>query len=187
MDTQKFLNLTKLIHDEHLREWTRYWLDERTPDYFWDVPASSTGKYHPEYTLGRGGLVRHCIVAVKIANELMTYLEPYKSWPRSTKDSIISALILHDTRKHGYPEKSRYSNASHGKDLCDIIWSEYDEDTHPFEVGELVASHMGQWNTSYTSNKTVAPRPVSKEQQFVHLCDYLASRKYLNVDFHELP
>lgn len=186
-DTQKLIGLVKLIKDEDLRDWTKCWLDERTPAYFWEVPASSTGKYHPSYTLGPGGLVRHTIVAVKIASELMEYLEPYMSWPRIKKDEVISALTIHDTRKHGYPEKSHYSNASHGKDLCDIIWSEYEEDTHQFNIGELVASHMGQWNTSYTSSRTVAPKPVSKEQHFVHLCDYLASRKYLEVDFSELP
>lgn len=29
------------------------------PNYFFEIPASSTGKYHPDYALGKGGLVRH--------------------------------------------------------------------------------------------------------------------------------
>ena len=28
------------------------------PDYFFLVPASSTGKYHPEFSLGSGGIGR---------------------------------------------------------------------------------------------------------------------------------
>ena len=41
------------------------------PDYFFEVPASSTGKYHPKYALGEGGLVRHTKAAVRIAYELL--------------------------------------------------------------------------------------------------------------------
>ena len=41
------------------------------PDYFFEVPASSTGKYHPSFSLGDGGLVRHTKVAVRIAVELL--------------------------------------------------------------------------------------------------------------------
>ena len=40
------------------------------PDYFFSVPASSTGKYHPSFSLGEGGLVRHTKFAVRIAYEL---------------------------------------------------------------------------------------------------------------------
>ena len=44
-------------------------LVELLPDYFFEIPASSTGKYHPSYALGDGGLVRHVKVAVRIAHE----------------------------------------------------------------------------------------------------------------------
>ena len=41
------------------------------PDYFFSVSASSTGKYHPSFSLGNGGLLRHTKVVVKIAYELL--------------------------------------------------------------------------------------------------------------------
>ena len=44
-------------------------LIELLPDYFFEVPASSTGKYHPAFSLGDGGLVRHTKAAVRIAYE----------------------------------------------------------------------------------------------------------------------
>ena len=43
------------------------------PDYFFEVPASSTGKYHPTFSQGEGGLVRHTKAAVNIANELLNH------------------------------------------------------------------------------------------------------------------
>ena len=45
------------------------WCLNILPDYFYEVAASSTGKYHPSYTLSEG-LVRHTIAVVRIANEL---------------------------------------------------------------------------------------------------------------------
>ena len=44
---------------------------KKLPDYFYEVPASSTGKYHPSFALGNKGLLRHTKVAVRIAHELL--------------------------------------------------------------------------------------------------------------------
>ena len=42
------------------------------PDYFFEVDASSTGKYHPKYAAGSMGLARHVKAAVNIAYNLFT-------------------------------------------------------------------------------------------------------------------
>lgn len=42
------------IKNERLRSFTDYVLD-KLPDYFRHIGASSSGKYHPSYTLGAGG------------------------------------------------------------------------------------------------------------------------------------
>ena len=41
---------------------------------------------------------------------------------------------------------------------------------------------MGQWNTDRYKNE-IMPKPKKSIESFVHLCDYLASRKYLLFDF----
>ena len=46
-------------------------LVDEIPEYFWVVPASSSGKYHPEISLGDGGLVRHSIMVSRIAEDLV--------------------------------------------------------------------------------------------------------------------
>ena len=43
---------------------------EMIPDYFYEIPASSTGKYHPDFSLGEGGLVRHVKVAMRTLEEM---------------------------------------------------------------------------------------------------------------------
>lgn len=61
------------------------------------------------------------------------------------------------------------------KELYDETFNEvYKEKGH--YIACLIASHMGQWNVNLYS-KTILPKPKTATQKFVHLCDYLASRK----------
>ena len=46
------------IHSEKIAKFATYCVNN-LPAYFFTVPASSSGKYHPSYALGDGGLVRH--------------------------------------------------------------------------------------------------------------------------------
>ena len=43
---------------------------------------------------------------------------------------------------------------------------------------------MGQWINDYKGKK-ILEKPTSKYQIFVHICDYLASRKFINVPFKD--
>ena len=44
---------------------------ETIPNYWFQVPASSTGKYHPNYALGYGGLMRHTIALLRFFERLV--------------------------------------------------------------------------------------------------------------------
>lgn len=154
------------------------------PDYFFEEPASSTGKYHPAFAQGSGGLVRHTKVAVRIGYELLQGIigEPFKP---EEKDLMLLALILHDGLKHGVL-KERYVRFDHPILIAKFI-KEHQKDT-TFSDNEIkflqnvVSSHMGPFTTNQYSD-VVLPYPKNKYQKFVHMCDLLASRKFLNVNF----
>ena len=61
----------KYINNDSYRNDAMYLLDA-LPDYFYEIPAASTGKYHPQYAQGDGGLVRHTKAAVRMAYELLS-------------------------------------------------------------------------------------------------------------------
>jgi len=152
------------------------------PDYFYEVAASSTGKYHPLFSLGKGGLVRHTKVAVKIANELLNNDSVGYSFNDHEKDLILMSLLLHDGFKHG-KTMEKYVRFDHP-----IISSEYvlNSELLPLNdrklMASMIASHMGQWNTNQYSD-VVLPIPSNRYERFVHMCDYLASRMFLDVKF----
>ncbi len=175
-----FENELVYIENEDIRDSLRIMI-EKIPDYFFTIPASSTGKYHPSYATGDGGLVRHTKAAVRMAYELYGI---YK-FPQRTKDLIIMALVLHDSVKKGEVE-SKYTLFDHPLTACEFLKKYKDELKLTKEdiefVCDCISSHMGRFNTSDYSD-VILPIPKTPEQKFVHMCDYLASRKVINIEF----
>ncbi len=174
------------IKDETYKESISNLLDI-VPSYFYEVEASSTGKYHPAFALGEKGLVRHTKVAVRIAKEVLSLECMNTIFTNKEKDLLIIALILHDSIKLGNP-KERYTRFDHPLLAGELIKENKDKtkfnDTEIKFLVNAIASHMGEWNTN-TYSDVVLPKPTTKHQIFVHMCDYLASRKFINVDFDE--
>jgi len=156
------------------------------PEYFFEVPASSTGKYHPEFSQGDGGLVRHTKVAVRIANELLNNNTVGSKFTEKDKDLIIMALILHDGVKSGM-EYSKYTKFEHPLLVSELIMKNTDKISLDIDdvrkMCSMIESHMGEWTFDTYQQKEVLPKPVTAEQRFVHMCDFLASRKFLDVKF----
>lgn len=157
------------------------------PDYFFEVPAASTGKYHPAYAAGEGGLLRHTKGAVRIAVEILSDPSTGDKYTDDEKDMMIMALILHDGLKSGMP-KEKYTRFDHPLLMADYIMD--NEEVLGLEVEEIeficdaIKTHMGVWTTDYNGVE-VLEKPKTKYQNFVHLCDFLASRKCILLPFDE--
>lgn len=155
------------------------------PEYFFEVPASSTGKYHPEYATGKGGLLRHTKAAVRIGYELLCDPSIGDKYTDDEKDLMLMGLVLHDGLKSGL-EKETYTRFDHPILMADYIMD--NEEVLGLEVEEIefvcdvIKTHMGPWTTDYKGNE-VLEKPKSKYQNFVHMCDYLASRKCILLPF----
>lgn len=157
------------------------------PDYFFEVPASSTGKYHPMFSLGNGGLLRHTKAAVRIAKELYDNNSLTGSFTDNEKDLMLIAIIMHDGLKLGL-ERDKYTKFEHPLLMSNYIKenkskTEFTDEEIEF-LYNVISSHMGPWNTNQYSD-VILPIPESKYQKFVHLCDYLASRRFLDVKFDD--
>ena len=156
------------------------------PDYFFKVAASSTGKYHPDFALGDGGLLRHTKFACRIAHELYQDDAITSIFNQDEKDMMIFALVLHDGLKLGLNQE-KYTRFDHPILMSNYIKDNKDKLTLNESEIELITScietHMGPWTTDYQGNE-VLKKPSNKYQKFVHLCDYLASRKFIETKFN---
>lgn len=171
------------VKDENKRKDLEY-LINLLPDYFFLIPASSTGKYHPKFASTKHGLVKHTKVAVRIAYDLFDTV----SFNQEDQDLIIMALILHDGLKKGF-EESTYTKFEHPLLISKLIMEHANELSMDIDdvrkMCSLIESHMGKWNTNKYS-KIELPIPRNELQKYVHRCDFLASRNYLNVKFDKL-
>lgn len=172
------------IKDKDLKEDTKI-LINLLPNYFFEVGASSTGKYHPNFTVGKLGLVKHVKAACKFAKELLDNPLIGKNYSDREKDLIIIALLFHDGIKYGI-EKEDYTRFEHALLAADFISDNKDKlnmnDEDIDILRKIISSHMGPWNTNSYSN-IVLPVPETPIEKFVHMCDYLASRKFLEIAF----
>ncbi|MCI7554790.1 MAG: hypothetical protein MST00_05105 [Tenericutes bacterium] len=160
---------------------------DKLPDYFFYEAASSTGKYHPKYALGDGGLLRHSKAATKIGLELLNNpLIGSKYSPRE-KDMLLLSLLVHDGLKRGLTEE-KYTRVDHPILMANFILDNYQTFKLNLEdakfISDVIKTHMGPYNTDFNGN-VVLETPKNKYQSFVHMCDYLASRKCLEVPFDE--
>lgn len=175
------------IKNNDIREFAEV-LVSGLPAYIWEVGASSTGKYHPAYSLGVGGLMRHQIAVVRFLNYFFG-LEQYNTkFTDREMDLMRVAGLIHDGRKSGEQadyERSKFTKFDHPIQMANIIRS-YDGQHLNHDELEFMAhcieSHMGQWSTDKKSS-TVLPKPTDDYQEMIHLADYLASRKDLTMTF----
>lgn len=184
MKTETFKKELNYIKNNKYKEEAKK-LIELLPDYFFEIPASSTGKYHPNFAQGEGGLVRHTKVAVRMCYELANNNSIGYSFTSDEKDLMIIALIMHDGLKSGLP-KEKYTRVDHPILAANLIRD--NKENLKLTNGEIefiaqaIETHMGQWNTDFNGNE-VLPLPKNKYQRFVHMCDFLASKKFIEVPF----
>jgi hypothetical protein len=177
MTDQELLYLeVKKINNEEIKRFVTEAL-KKVDRQFWLIPASSTGKYHPKQSNGKGGLVRHILAALYFAHEFF-YNYPVTE---DQKDVVVGALLLHDIGKSmnephdivAATNLRRLANKYITDNIADLI--------------SCVRWHMGPWSTGSTMchiderGGKEWPQDFTMLEQIVHLSDYAASRKRVNL------
>lgn len=168
------------IADNELRDFAKTLLAE-ADEYFFTVPASSSGKYHPQFALGDGGLVRHTKAVAYFANEIIRPEMEFGTVNRREADLLIIAAIAHDIKKQGDGLEGHTvrEHPQLASDYIKKIYDKYDwetittDDIH--DMRYVVESHMGPWQD---------PKPTSRLQLILFYADFIASRKEITgLDF----
>ena len=155
-------------------DWVEHHLSVQE-DKFWTIPASSSGKYHPEQSRGEGGLVRHILGTLYFARE---WFEVYSA-TQVEKDVVIAALILHDIGKTMHEPHDIVGAQA-------LRWDKSEEPMIQLAISG-VRWHMGPWATGSTKchpdeqGPRKFPEDFSRIEQIVHLSDYATSRKRVNL------
>lgn len=183
METEKRLDIFKeeleLLSDIRIREFTKLCL-ANAPDYFFtDCPASSTGKYHPLNEISWDGTIIHTKKVFNIAYALTRGLDI-----ENNRDVVCSACIIHDLVKRGW-NGGQWTQKNHPQLAAELVNS-IQKDTQLLTDSEFkviyssVFNHYGPW----TIKRYAKPLfKYSLEELCLYISDYLASKRFLNVEY----
>lgn len=182
MRLQLFANELNDIKDAKLQAFAVKLLTS-APDYFFTVPASSSGKYHPYFAREEGGLVKHtrCVVFYAECNAESFDFEPH------LRDLVIIAALAHDIKKQGDNNYGKHTVWEHPELAYNFILEtqKNNPDLITVEDATIIANailcHMGKWShhPEFTRGKKAYPMPVTLFDYALQSADYMASRTEL--------
>lgn len=183
-----FINEINDIKDLQLRAFATE-LIANADDYFFSVPASSSGKYHPPFDLGDGGLVRHTRCVVYMAQcvaESMIFSD-------YDKDLLTISALVHDIKKQG-SGVGKHTVWEHPILAKEYVLETYKKDN--FGISEesimkicgAVLSHMGKWGNfnEYARDNEPLPLPSNEFEKALQIADYISSRREI-TEFNFRP
>ena len=185
MGKEIFNEIIDTIENEDLKEFMVNKCMPTIPDWFWEAPAASSGRFHPKTSLGEGGLARHTVALCRILNYMFEIESIYNNYKSRERDLMRIAGLMHDTRKSGSQEdydQNKQTKFNHPLLAAEVVKNLDGIDNSEKELlCGIIASHMGQFNTSKKYPDIVLPKPKNKYETMVHIADYLSSRKDIEV------
>lgn len=177
-----------MIDDSDLACLLTDFMRNSVPAYYWTTGASASGKYHPAFTKGEGGLVRHTAAVIKLALELHCLECMNDGSEGFTKDDIITAAMIHDTFKYGMENDITENSGLQFKHHGEIAASAFrlaglmtGYIVNP-AILRAVECHMGQW-TPTEANRNPGESQLAR---IIHVADYIASRNFIDIpELHE--
>lgn len=134
-----------MIESDHLRAFALFLVAQAHPSW-WEIPSSSSGKYHPNYenvvetvaewsSLPMGGLMKHIYVVLTLAlDDLRRHgIDPERPGTEADRiaelrDIVVFAAIIHDWAKNGDPNSrpgrqpwGQHTFRYHGEECAKIL------------------------------------------------------------------
>lgn len=144
------------------------------PDYFWERPSSSSGKYHSVDERGQYGNLLHTKrVFAEYCNISESWVEadwitPYK------KECGKAAALVHDMMKYGWPSAGNDHTVNNHDLIAADVARHIGEMPEP--VVRLVEVHMGPWGEG--------PDPETPAERLFHTADKSAARESNDIGIY---
>lgn len=155
----------QLLQNKEKQEKTLSLLSSSVSEKMKSIPASSTGKYHPTFAQGEGGLIKHSKAVAQTAYGLAGMLNV-----PGDKDRFVVAGLMHDMWKLGPEGNSQFTDPKHGALAADFLTR-----AGMSEEADLAGPHMGNFFKGSYKN---APKISNFDQRLLNNADWLMSRTY---------
>lgn len=161
------------------------WYLSVIPAPFWSAPASSSGKYHPPFALGEGGLVRHSVAVMYVADD---YAKLWNITDPQERAVLLLAAALHDTFKGGTDETWRTTlqdhpdiAAAHVRHFIYPGASSFMDNYHVAMIAHAIQGHQSLWGMERQPLGQQLGMPEAIRSALV-MADYTVSRRNYTPD-----
>jgi hypothetical protein len=141
------------------------------PEYFWELPTSSSGRHHPVDEVGEHGNWLHTKrMYATYENNSRSLVEAGVITERE-REAGKAAALLHDMFKYGFPEQE----GEHTVNYHDVLGAAYVRQYTdlPDIVAELIETHNGAWHCG--------PEPRNIHEWAHHMADMSAAQRGTNT------
>ena len=162
------------IYVEELREDVIRTFMRGCPDYFWERPSSSSGKYHSVDERGKyGNWIHTKRVFAEYCNISESWVELSAITPEQKEQGKAAALV-HDMMKYGWPSENNDHTVNCHDEVAAEVAMHIGE--MPDDVVRLIATHMGPWGEG--------PNPETPQELLLHTADKSAAREKNDIGIY---
>jgi hypothetical protein len=165
----------RLIDDDDLRDTAIDAIARAAPDYFWEVPATGSGRYHNPLCRQRRGLWIHVKQTFTAYERMVDSYVEQELLDEHERDLGRIAVLCHDLLKYGHSYEDGDSTESNHDELIGFWLAEHTD----FDDRAVRAcrTHNGPWYDG--------PEPVTPLERLVHEADMVASTGNITVGVFE--
>lgn len=152
----------------------------------WELPTSSTGKYHQK----KDGRVPSCAEHVyEMLYAATKFLRGFNINKRTSDcDMILLGVVWHDALKYGKYGTMKHTDYHHDKNMGDVIAENEsslreifsDEQVKILEL--MIRFHSGRWSTNHENTDNIDFNEFPQYVLFIHLLDMLSTGDCLKTD-----
>jgi len=171
------------INNEELRRVVKDIIAKKCDDKNAEGPASSSGKYHPQFSLGKSGLIRHTKVVCLFTERILSMMPQYDD--KEAWDIPYAAAILHDLKK--FVKDQEHTQSEHpllmGNEIREFgVFFGGELKVKLDLIADIVDSHMSRWNTDKTGKK-LGETPTKFEHYIIAIADMISATRNIKIEF----
>ena len=155
----------------------------------WELPTSSTGKYHQK----KDGRVPSCSEHVyEMLYAALKVMKMFNVEERTSEgDMVLLSVVWHDAFKYGKYGTAKHTDYKHDKIMGDVISQNEltlleifsEEEVKNLEM--MIRFHSGRWSSDHGDNNKINFNEYPQYVLFIHMLDMLSTADCLKTDMDD--
>ncbi len=152
----------------------------------WELPTSSTGKYHQKKDGRVPSCAEHVYEMLYAAAKLLRAFNINKKTAEC--DMVLLGVVWHDALKYGQYGTMKHTDYHHDKNMGDVVAENESSLLEIFTAEQvktlemMIRFHSGRWSTNHENTDEIDFSEFPQYVLFIHMLDMLSTADCLKTD-----